>query len=89
MIRRSVVGMNRFVALVLACAWLAGAAGGIVIAVRAGPPWLALPSLFALVYGVLWLRVFVQSRLLAWSDLAMPWRGRSPPGQGRTSGGMR
>ena len=86
MSQRSVVGMNRFVALALACTWLAGGAGGIVVAVRNGPPWLALPSLFALVYGLLWLRVVAQSRLLAWSDVAMPWRSREPR---RRSGGTR
>ena len=77
MTKRPVTGVNRFVAFVLGCVWLAGAAGGIAAAVGEGPRWLALPSLFALAYGMLWLRVCAQSRLLTWSDVVTPWRARA------------
>ena len=80
---RDVVGVNRVVALALACAWIGGGAGGIMVAMRAGRPWLALLSLFALGYGIVWLCVFARSRLLTWSEIAMPWR-RLPRHAGRS-----
>jgi len=71
---REIVGANRFVALALACAWIAGGAGGIMVAIDATRPWLALLALCAIGYGLVWLRVFAQSRLLTWSEVALPWR---------------
>jgi hypothetical protein len=85
--KRPVTGVNRFVAFILGCVWLAGAAGGIAAAFGGGRRWLALPSLLALAYGVLWLRVFAQSRLLTWSDAATPWRaGARHPDRSRVRG---
>ena len=89
MSRRDVVGVNRLIALVLACVWIGGAAGGIILATHAGRPWLGLLSLFALGYGVVWLRVFAQSRLLTWSEVAMPWRRVSAHADPSRAGGSR
>jgi len=86
---REVVSANRFVALALACAWIAGGAGGIIVAIHAGRQGLTLLSLFALGYGIVWLRVFAQSRLLTWSEIAMPWRRLSVHADRSRAGGKR
>ena len=44
------------------------------VAIHAGRPWLVLLSLFALGYAIASWRVFAQSRLLTWAEIAMPWR---------------
>lgn len=74
--KRRLDGIDRFVALALACIWLAGGAGGIMAGIRAGEPLVALASLFALAYGALWLRAFARARLSTWTALAKPWRRR-------------
>jgi hypothetical protein len=74
--QRTVTGVNRFVALALAVIWACAGAAGLVLAVLNGLPVLGLLSLFAVGYSVLWLRVFIRSRLLSWNQLLVPWRTR-------------
>jgi hypothetical protein len=73
---RRVAGVNRFIALVLAFLWLSAGVAGIAIAIRDGNVLLGFVALFALFYATLWLRVSARSRLLTWTEVAMPWRAR-------------
>jgi len=75
-VRSKVAGINRFVALLLAIVWSCAGIVGMVYAFVRGHVLLALPALFALVYAVLWLRVFARARLLRLSELTLPWRVR-------------
>jgi len=76
--RKKLSRLNRLTALVLAVVWL----GAGIAALAAGflrSQWLLLPvGLFAVVYGVLWLRVVARSRLLSWHELLAPWRADMP-----------
>jgi hypothetical protein len=72
--RRKLSGLNRFTALLLALVWLG--AGFIAIAIGfVRSRWLvSIGGVFAIAYGVLWLRVVVRSRLLSWQEVIEPWR---------------
>jgi hypothetical protein len=74
--RSKVTGINRFVALLLAIVWSCAGIAGMVSAFAGGHILLALAALFALVYAMLWLRVFARARLVRLSELALPWRIR-------------
>jgi hypothetical protein len=75
-IQRSVTGINRIVALVLALVWLGAGTAALVVGLLYGRWLLAVIAVFALWYGILWFRVVARSRLLTWSELAAPWRAR-------------
>ncbi|TMH63370.1 MAG: hypothetical protein E6H55_06075 [Betaproteobacteria bacterium] len=66
--------INRLVAVILALAWTCAGVGGLVIAYIYGAWVAAAAAVFALWYAALWIRVVVHARLLAWSEVAMPWR---------------
>jgi len=60
--------------LLLALVWLGAGLVAMAVAFSRGD-WLLLPvGLFAVVYGVLWLRVVARSRLLSWHELVFAWR---------------
>lgn len=73
---RSVTGIDRFIAFVLACVWLGAGVAGLAIAIVDARWLLGLVSLLAVGYACLWFRVVARSRLLTWTVLAMPWRAR-------------
>lgn len=73
---RSVTGIDRFIAFVLACVWLGAGVAGFIVAIADARLLLGLVSLLALGYACLWFRVVARSRLLTWTALAMPWRAR-------------
>jgi hypothetical protein len=62
------------VALSLALVWLSAGAVAAYLAVVEARWGLAIGSLAALVYGIVWLRAAARSRLLAWHELVAPWR---------------
>jgi hypothetical protein len=68
--------INRLVAVILALVWACAGVAGLVVAYVYGAWMAAVAAIFALWYAVLWVRVVVQARLLAWSDVATPWRER-------------
>jgi uncharacterized membrane protein len=68
--------INRFVAVILALVWACAGVAGLVVAYVSGRWVVALVALFALWYALLWVRVVAHARLLAWSDVAAPWRAR-------------
>ena len=68
--------VNRSVAAILALVWAGIGIAGVVAAYLSGRWVTFLAALFALVYALLWGRVVARARLLNWSELAMPWRGR-------------
>jgi hypothetical protein len=68
--------INRLVALILALVWGCAGVAGLVVAYVYGHWVVAVVSLFAFWYAVLWVRVIVQARLLTWSEVARPWRPR-------------
>ena len=71
-IQRSIAGVNRIVALALACVWLAAGAAGIVLGVVHGRWLFAVMGVFAVWYAILWFRVVARARRLTWSELAAP-----------------
>jgi len=81
--RNKLGGLNRMTALLLAVVWLSVGFVSIALGFLQGY-WLAIVcGLFAIVYGVLWLRVVARSQLLSWQELVAPWRGathQSRPG---------
>ncbi len=68
--------VNRAVAAILALVWACIGIAGVVAAYLSGRWAIFLAALFALVYALLWGRVVARARLLDWSELATPWRGR-------------
>ena len=68
--------INRFVAMILALVWACAGVAGLVVAYVSGRWVIALVALFALWYALLWVRVVAHARLLAWSEVATPWRAR-------------
>jgi len=66
--------INRLVAAILALVWTCASFGGLVAAYVYGTWAAAVAAIFALWYAALWIRVVVHARLLAWSEVAMPWR---------------
>jgi len=68
--------INRFVAVILTLGWAGAGVAGLVAAYVSGRWLVALAALFALWYAVLWARVVVQARWLAWIEVARPWRAR-------------
>ena len=74
--KSKVTGINRFIALLLAIVWLCAGIAGMFLAFVHGHLLLAFLALFALVYAMLWLRVFARARLVRLSELALPWRIR-------------
>jgi len=75
-VKSKVTGINRFIALLLAIVWLCAGIAGMFLAFVHGHFLLAFLALFALVYAMLWLRVFARARLVRLSELALPWRIR-------------
>jgi len=73
---RSVTGIDRFIAFILACVWLGAGVAGFIIAMVDARLLLGLVSLLAVGYACLWFRVVALSRLLTWTSLALPWRVR-------------
>ena len=71
---RSLTGIDRFIAFILACVWLGAGVAGFIIAIVDTRLLLGLVSLLAVGDACLWFRVFARSRLLTWTALAMPWR---------------
>jgi len=74
--RTKLSSINRLVAVILALVWACAGVAGLVVAYVYGAWMAAVAAIFALWYAVLWVRVVVQARLLAWSDVATPWRAR-------------
>ena len=74
--RTKLDSINRLVAVILALVWACAGVAGLVVAYVYGAWMAAVAAIFALWYAVLWVRVIVQARLLAWSDVATPWRAR-------------
>jgi len=74
--RTKLGSINRLVAVILALVWACAGVAGLVVAYVYGAWMAAVAAIFALWYAVLWVRVVVQARLLAWSDVATPWRAR-------------
>ena len=68
--------INRLVAGILALVGACAGVGGLVVAYLYGAWVAAVAAVFALWYAALWIRVVVHARLLAWSEVAMPWRAR-------------
>jgi len=69
--------LNRFVALLLALTWLAAGCLAVVLGFASGHWLVATGGFLAIVYGLLWLRVVIRSRLLSWQEFIMPWRAAS------------
>ena len=74
--RTKLGSINRFVAVILALVWASAGVAGLVVAYVYGAWMAAVAAVFALWYAALWVRVVVQARLLAWSEVATPWRAR-------------
>jgi len=68
--------VNRAVSGVLALAWACTAIGAVVAAYLTGRRLLWLAAIFALGYAALWVRVAARGRLLRWTEISAPWRGR-------------
>jgi len=68
--------INRLIAAILALIWACAGVGGLVVAYVYGTGVAAVAAVLALWYAALWIRVVVHARLLAWSEVAMPWRAR-------------
>ena len=65
MLRRGKLsGPDRVAALLLALVWLGAGTAAIVFAFAVGRWWPGIVGLFAVVYGLLWMRVAARSRLL-------------------------
>src|SRR5262245_24076010 len=81
MVKQTKLGpISRGVAAILSLVW--GCAGilGLVVAYAFGRWVLVLAALFALWYASLWAHVVAGARLVAWNDIARPWRRHSPKG---------
>ena len=63
-------------ALLLAIVWLCAGIAALVIAFQDRRVLLGFLGLFAIVYAMLWFRVFARARLVRLSELALPWRIR-------------
>jgi hypothetical protein len=74
--RTKLGSINRFVAVILALVWCCAGVAGLIAAYVYGAWMGAVAAIFALWYAALWVRVVVQARLLAWSEIASPWRAR-------------
>ena len=74
--RTKLGSINRLVAVILALVWACAGVAGLVVAYVYGAWMAAVAAVFALWYAALWVRVVVQARLLAWSEVATPWRAR-------------
>ena len=74
--RTKLGSINRLVAVILALVWACAGVPGLVAAYVYGAWMAAVAAIFALWYAALWVRVVVQARLLAWSEVATPWRAR-------------
>jgi len=73
---RKLGSISRLVAVILALVWACAGVAGLVAAYVYGAWMAAVAAVFALWYAALWVRVVVQARLLAWSEVATPWRAR-------------
>jgi hypothetical protein len=71
--------LNRFAAMLLALVWLAAGCVAGVLGFASGHWWVVTGGFLAIVYGLLWMRVAVRSRLLSWQEFTMPWRTASHP----------
>jgi hypothetical protein len=74
--RTKLGSINRLVAVILALVWGCAGVACLVVAYVYGAWVAAVAAVFALWYAALWVRVVVQARLLAWSEVATPWRAR-------------
>lgn len=75
-IQRKLGNANRILAFVLAGIWLCAGFAAIAVGLAHARWVLAVAGALALGYAVLWLRVAARRRLLAWSELVLPWRTR-------------
>jgi hypothetical protein len=74
--RTKLGSINGLVAVILALVWACAGVAGLVVAYVYGAWMAAVAAVFALWYAALWVRVVAQARLLAWSEVATPWRAR-------------
>jgi len=74
--RTKLGSINRLVAVILALVWACAGVAGLVVGYVYGAWMTAVAAVFALWYAALWVRVVAQARLLAWSEVATPWRAR-------------
>ncbi len=73
---RQLSAVSRWIALVLAVVWLLAGVAALGIGLMRGS-WLPLlGGVFALAFGVVWLRVVAQGRPLTWEEVVSPWRRR-------------
>jgi hypothetical protein len=72
--RRKLSGLNRLAAALLAFVWLGAGCAAIVFGFASGQWLLVTGGFVAIVYGLLWIRVVVRSRLLSWNEFIIPWR---------------
>jgi hypothetical protein len=66
--------INRVVAAILSLVCACAGILGLVVAYIYGRWALVLAALVALWYAAVWAYVVARARLLAWSDIAKPWR---------------
>jgi hypothetical protein len=72
-IRGNLSGVNRAVALALALVWIGAGAAAVVVGLSHGQAVVVIVAVAAIMYGLLWFRVAVRSRLLSWRELVAPW----------------
>jgi hypothetical protein len=71
---RTLTKPERIIAVCLALIWIAGGCAGLYFAFVQSRWLIAIVSLAALAYGIVWTRVALFSRLLTWPKLFAPWR---------------
>lgn len=76
---RTISPLERLLALVLASIWILGGCVAIFLSLFRARAVLVVCALLAIVYGVTWLRVSTQSRLLTWPELLRPWKNTDVP----------
>jgi len=69
--------LNRFAAMLLALVWLAAGCVAGILGFASGHWLVVTGGILAIVYGLLWMRVAVRSRLLSWQEFIIPWRAAS------------
>ena len=88
--RKKLGRLSQLTALFLATVWLGAGIFAIAVGYLRGQWLLPAVGLFAVVYGILWLRVVAQSRLLSWQEVVAPWRAATQSERsGLTSGSTR
>ena len=67
---------ERIIAICLALIWIAGGCAGLYFAFVQSRWLIAIVSLAAVAYGIVWTRVALLARLLTWQGLSALWRPR-------------